>query len=128
MKRLLASIGLILTLLAAAPMGVSQAYNVLPASDCQGAAASSAVCEGRNNKTNPLIGANGLFGKIANIVALIAGVAAVIIIILAGLRLVQSGGSSEDVAGARRAILYAIIGLIVIVLARALIGLALNAI
>jgi hypothetical protein len=128
MKKLFASIAVAIALLAAAPVGISSAYSLVPASDCSGNAAQSAVCEGRNNKTNPLIGANGLLSKIANIVAVIAGVAAVIIIILAGLRLVQSGGSSEDVAGARRSIIYAIVGLVVIVLARALIGLALNAI
>ena len=64
--------------------------------------------------------------KVVNLVAVIAGAAAVIIIILAGLRYIQSGGNSEDVTGARRAIIYAVVGLIFIVLARSLIALVLK--
>jgi hypothetical protein len=89
--------------------------------DCSGAAAQSAVCEDRNKTKDPLTGNDGLLVKIANIIAIIAGVAAVIIIVLAGLRFITSGGSSEDVAGARRTIIYAAIGLVVIVIGRTLI-------
>ncbi len=128
MKKFITSVILLLTVLIAAPASVSHAYSIIPSSDCTGAAATSAVCEGRHTTTNPLTGSNGLFLKIANIIALLAGAAAVIIILLAGLRLVQSGGSSEDVAGARRSIIYASVGLVVIVIARLLIGLALSAV
>ena len=122
------SVVLSFAFLVAAPAGVGQAYSIIPRSDCTGAAATSAVCEGRHNTTNPLTGSNGLFLKIANIIALLAGAAAVIIILLAGLRLVQSGGSAEDITGARRSIIYAAVGLVVIVIARLLIGLALSAV
>jgi hypothetical protein len=64
--------------------------------------------------------------KIVNIVAIVAGFAAVLIIILGGLRYIQSGGSTEDVAGAKRAIIYAIVGLVVIVLGRTIIALVLK--
>ena len=93
---------------------------------CNGAGSASAVCQDKNNKTNPLTGSDGLILKVANIIAIFAGVAAVIIIILAGLRFVTSAGSSEDVAGARRTIIYASVGLVVIVVARALIGLVIG--
>jgi hypothetical protein len=126
MKKLFASLALCFMLLIAAPVGVGHAQ-LIPKADCSGAAASSAVCEGQNNTTNPLTGTNGLLLKVANIVAVIAGAAAVIIIILAGLRYVQSSGNTEDIAGARRTIVYAIVGLVVIVLARVLVGLALSA-
>jgi hypothetical protein len=128
MKKLLASLALGLMLLVVAPVGVSQAWSIVPKGDCSGAAAGSAVCEGRNNNSNPLTGSNGLLLNIANIVALVAGAAAVVIIILAGLRYVQSSGNPEDIAGARRTLIYAIVGLVIIVLARALVGLALSAV
>lgn len=99
---------------------------------CDNRGANSTVCDGvkaqrAHPNQNPLTGTNGLLLKVANIIAVIAGVAAVIIIVLAGLRFIQSGGSTEDVAGARRSIIYASVGLIIIVLARSLLGLVLNA-
>jgi len=51
------------------------------------------------------------------IIALIAGVAAVVMIILGGLALIGSAGNSENIALARRRIIYSIVGLVVIALA-----------
>jgi len=93
----------------------------------------SAVCKDSNKQVdsgkneNPLTGSDGLIIRIANLVAFVAGAAAVIIIILAGLRMVTSSGSSDDVAGARRSLIYAVVGLIVIALARVIIGFIIGA-
>lgn len=90
--------------------------------DCTGEAASSAVCEDKSRTADPITGTSGLIMKIVNVIAFAAGAAAIIIIILAGLRFVTSGGSSDDVAGARRTLTYAVVGLIVLVLARTLVA------
>jgi hypothetical protein len=100
----------------------SAAWNPFNNDVCRGKASTSAVCLDRNNTANnPLTGPNGLFVKITNLVALAAGIAAIIIIVLSGLRFVTSGGGSEDVAGARRALIYSVVGLVVIVIARTLV-------
>ena len=99
--------------------------------DCASAThtANSAICkDSQNPGDNPLTGTNGIILNIANLIAIIAGVAAVIIIILGGLRLIQSGGNPENVAGARRAIIYALVGIIVIVLARTILGLVITSV
>lgn len=106
------------------------AWDPFGAAGCDGSGANSTVCTDAKQqvgKSNPLTGSDGLILKVANIIAVIAGLAAVIIIILAGLRFIQSGGNAEDVAGARRSILYASVGLVVIVVARTILGLILNA-
>jgi cytochrome bd-type quinol oxidase subunit 2 len=59
--------------------------------------------------------------KAANIIALIAGIAAVIIIIIAGINFILSSGDSAKTGRAREAIIYAAVGLAVIVLSRAII-------
>lgn len=89
-----------------------------------GAASDSTFCTDsrRATSSNPLTGSDGVIMDVVNIVALIAGAAAVIIIVLAGLRFVSSGGSSEDIAGARRTIIYALVGLVILVLARTLVA------
>jgi len=84
--------------------------------------ATSAVCTSSNNgKNNPLSGPNGLLIKITDIIAYVAGAAAVIVIIVGGIKFATAGGDSNNAASARTTVLNALIGLIVIVLARALI-------
>jgi hypothetical protein len=86
---------------------------------CSGAAAKSPVCHA--SATDPLTGSNGVIVKAANIIALIAGIAAVIIIIIAGINFILSSGDSAKTGRAREAIIYAAVGLAVIVLSRAII-------
>lgn len=109
------------------------AWNPFGGVDCNAqGSGNSAVCKdsqaqaSSGNNNDPLTGSDGLIIKIANVVAAVAGIAAVIIIILAGMRMVTSGGSSEDITGGRRTIIYALVGLVVIVLARAIVGLILG--
>jgi len=55
---------------------------------------------------------------IINIFSLVVGVAAVIMIIIGGLRYIISGGDSGNVTSAKNTILYAIIGLVVVALSQ----------
>jgi hypothetical protein len=55
---------------------------------------------------------------VIRIISLVAGIAAVIMIMIGGLRYTTSGGDSSKVAGAKSAIMYAIIGLIVVIFAQ----------
>ena len=52
---------------------------------------------------------------VIQILSLVAGVAAIIMIIVGGLRYITSGGDASKVASAKNAIIYAIIGLVVVV-------------
>ena len=78
---------------------------------------------------NPISGSNGVINKAANIIALVAGVGAVIVIIISGFMFVTAGGASpgqrssdpNKVRTARAALTGAIIGLVVIALAWAII-------
>lgn len=56
----------------------------------------------------------------ANVIAFLAGAAAIIMIIVAGFSFVTSGGNSEKTANARRRIVGATIGLVIIALAWAI--------
>jgi hypothetical protein len=68
--------------------------------------------------TNPLYGPTGIISTITNIISIIAGIAAVIVIIIAGLQFVTSGGDPQRVEKAKNAIIFSVIGLIIIVIAR----------
>jgi len=61
---------------------------------------------------------NRLIAQIVNILSIIVGVVAVIMMIYGGFRYITSGGDSGKVGDAKNTILYAIIGLIIVALAQ----------
>ncbi|MFO0781969.1 MAG: hypothetical protein U0524_03740 [Candidatus Saccharimonadales bacterium] len=81
----------------------------------------SAVCQGKSTK-DPLTGNGGLLIKITNLIAYVAGAAAVIMIIISGIRFITANGDANAVSGARSTLIGALIGLAIIALARTLIN------
>lgn len=71
-------------------------------------------------------GTGGVLYKVTRLIAVIAGIAAVIVMIAGGLMFVTSNGDASKAGNARNTILYAAIGLVVIVLAQAIITLIIN--
>ena len=69
-----------------------------------------------------LFGQSGTFSKITSIMLFVIGAIAVIMIVIGGLRYVLSGGDSSQITAAKNTILYAIIGIIVAILAYAIIN------
>jgi Type IV secretion system pilin len=75
------------------------------------------------DKDNPIFGPDGILTKAINILSFVVGVLAVfIIIIFGGLRMITSGGNSQTIASARQTIIYAVIGLLVAILARVIVA------
>jgi hypothetical protein len=102
----------------------ASAVDVFPA--CEGSASKTEVCQNINPGkpgTNPII--KGL--KVAIIIiSSIVGVAAVIMIIVAGLAFITANGDAQAVARARGSIIYALIGLVIVALAQSLVFFILN--
>jgi hypothetical protein len=69
-----------------------------------------------------LFGATGIFTTISNVMLFIVGAISVLMIVVGGLRYVISGGNTTNVAAAKNTILYAIVGLIISMLAYAIIN------
>ena len=101
----------------------------------------NSVCSGANNlavTTNPANDAckdtatggvssvNKLITQIVNILSVIVGVVAVIMIIFGGFKYITSGGKQESVTAAKNTILYALIGLIIVALAQIIVKFVLN--
>jgi hypothetical protein len=59
---------------------------------------------------------------IINVLLFLIGAASVIMIILGGIRYVVSGGDSTQITGAKNTIMYAVIGLVVALLAYAIVN------
>jgi len=64
--------------------------------------------------------------KIVTIFSTIVGIAAVIMIIYGGFRYITSGGDSGKVGNAKNALIYALVGLVIVALAQFLVHYVLN--
>ncbi len=79
-----------------------------------------------NDQPVDLFGQSGTFAKITSIMLFVIGAIAVIMIVIGGLRYVLSGGDSNQITAAKNTILYAVIGIVVAILAYAIIGFVIN--
>ncbi len=91
--------------------------------DCS-AGSGSAVCVDKSSgKKDPI---TSTVQKAVTVVATITGVAAVIVMIVAGISYITSTGDPTKVNNAKNTIIYALIGLIVVILARTIIIFVIN--
>lgn len=118
MRRLLAALLLplatITTLAFAQPVFAVDFFGGL----CSGAGKDSAACAGGSDKIS---GPNGIILKAANLLAIISGIAAVIMILIAGISMITAAGDSNKISSGKRTITYTVVGLVVIVLARTIV-------
>src|SRR4051812_14255305 len=97
---------------AAFDRGLSDGANSAQGKDQQGDAA-SLFGEG---------GQGGIFRTITNVLLFLIGAISVIMLIIGGIRYVVSGGDSTAVQNAKNTILYAIVGVVVAILAYAVVN------
>lgn len=74
-----------------------------------------------------LFGDGGIFTTIVNILLFIIGALSVIMLIIGGIRYTVSGGNQSAVTAAKNTIMYAIVGIIIAVLAYAIVNFVLSA-
>lgn len=92
-----------------------------------GGALGGADCAAENSNTpESLFATGGIFQTIVNVLLFLVGAIAVIMLIFGGIRYVTSGGDQNSVTAAKNTIMYAIIGIIVAVLAYAVVNFVLT--
>ena len=64
--------------------------------------------------------------KVIDILSLVVGIGSVLMITISGFRFVVSGGEANTVKSARSGIVYALIGIVVVVLAQAIVAFVLH--
>jgi hypothetical protein len=111
---------MLLAILVAVPFA-STAVSAQTARDevCRGvglAAGGSADCTPGNGPS-----VDSAIATVVNILSFIVGVVAIIMIIIGGLKYITSGGDSNNISSAKNTILYAIIGLVIVVLAQVIV-------
>ena len=94
--------------------------NVNSAVNASGQPNPCATASGNNSDFNTIL------RKIINILSVLVGAIAVIMIIIGGFRYVTSAGSEKGVESAKKTILYALIGLVIVALAQVVVHFVLN--
>lgn len=122
-KNLLAS-----TLLVAGMMGLVGGYSILQSASVH-ADTTSEIRGGVNDSGGSGAGGDKVVETIKNIINILLfliGLFAVVMIVIAGFRFVTSNGDSNTVSQAKNTIIYAVIGIVVAVMAYAIVNFVLN--
>ncbi len=125
MKNILKKAGQIIT--GAAAAATLFAGRVMASTTPNPAQAGAEAARG-NGMPSELVGTDGVFTKITNTVLYAVGIISVVMLIFGGLRYVISGGDSKKVTDAKNTIMYALIGLIISILAYAIVNFVINAV
>ncbi len=91
---------------------------------CKGANLSNSNGKCGSDKARDNVGET--LRRIINLLTIIVGIAAVIVIIINGLKFITSSGDSNSITSARNGIIYAIVGLIIVALAQVIVRFILN--
>lgn len=84
---------------------------------CRRAPNSPACIQKRQQQASGVNPVLDIIKAVANVVAAITGVAAIVMIILGALNLITSGGNAETLAKGRKRIIYSLVGVVVVALA-----------
>ncbi len=130
MKRILRRITILAATLSflflpmAAPVMVSAANPNVDAV-CEGVKLTGATSCGPGD-TAGSTGISKIIETVINLLSLLVGVVAVVMIIIGGLKYVMSSGDAGNTASAKNTILFAIVGLVIVALAQVIVRYVLN--
>lgn len=125
MKRLVYTFAAVLTplLLVVSMSGTASAAVSDPFQEICKTNPSSSVCGADTQASKqPLFGANSIWTKVINTILIVIGSISVIMVIVGGVRYVVSAGDPKGVNSAKDTILYAIVGIIVSIMAGAIVN------
>ena len=80
----------------------------------------------KGENTNPLVGQDSIPAKITSWIITLTGAISVIMVIIGGLRYAAANGDQNAVKGAKDTILYALVGLVVAILAQVIVSFVLS--
>lgn len=87
---------------------------------CSGISGSS-FCEEKKTTENTIFGPNGIGTRISQVLTVVAGLVSVISAILGGIQYITSSGDPQKVNRAKNTIIYASVGVVVALLAQAVV-------
>jgi uncharacterized membrane protein YuzA (DUF378 family) len=90
----------------------------------QGAGKGSEACTVTGADT--VTGTNGVLAKATRLISYLAGISAIILLVIAGIQYITSQGDAGGVSAAKKTVIYALVGLFVVVVAQSIVVFVLN--
>lgn len=84
--------------------------------------------ENASGSQKGLLGENGIVKKVLNLLSWITGFLAAVYLIVGGFKIITSGGDSDSVASGRKMIIYAMVGVLVVISSNLIINLVIGAV
>lgn len=81
----------------------------------------NSVCNTPRDR-NLIKGNDSIIDKVANFIAMLGGVIAIVVIMISGLKFITSSGDSKKAEEARNTIIYAAVGILIILFARIIVA------
>ena len=128
LKAFIASLMLTGLVCAGALSPVSAQYDLF-SDTCKNNPEATVCKESSSNQTqndNRIYGPNGIVATVVNLLSIVIGFAAIVVIIVSGIQYMLSTGDPTKVNNAKNAILYALVGLAVAVVARSVVVFIIN--
>lgn len=131
MKKMFLTVSLSLLL----AMGIAGFATVIPGSYASSALTPNqeAVCEsigsGKDCKDTAAGGGtqvDSVIQTIVRVLGIVAGILAVIMIIVSGIKYITSGGDSSKIASAKNALVYALVGIVIVALSQVIVRFVLS--
>lgn len=117
----------ILSVIIAASLLIVQAFQ---SGNAYAVDASGAVCGSLTEAGESCAGSQSTIQKVIgfalNMLSWIAGIIAVIMLIISGVKFMTSGGDPQSISSARRGVIYALIGIVVVILSQSIVRLVVN--
>jgi hypothetical protein len=120
LKTLITALGLlagIVAPLSVATQASAATYDLFPT--CTTTNSDSQICNGQ--KDQKLFGTGSIWSRIIDMFIFLIGAVSVVMIIVGGMRYTLSGGDSSAVNSAKNTIMYSIVGIVVAVMAYAIV-------
>ena len=126
MRSMIKKVAATLLVVPALVLGLGLLGAVPASADCDaqggiGGAINESCTKGKGQQTD-LVGNQGIVTQIINIMLFVIGILCVIMIIFGGIRYVTSSGEKTKVDNAKNTIIYAVVGLVVAIVAYALVN------
>jgi hypothetical protein len=86
---------------------------------------SPSVCQ-TSPSNNVIYGNGSVLDLVITIISVIVGIVAVVSIIISGVRMITANGDPNSISSAKKGIMYALIGLLMALLAKAIVSLVVN--
>lgn len=118
MKKLILTLALMLPLMAPLPAGAVEVFGTCSG----GAAANTVVCKATSSDALFNKERTGLLNRIINLLLFVGGLLAVLMVIIGGLRYVTSGGDPNSTTAAKNTVMYALIGLVIVLMSYAMVN------